>query len=281
MGRPKGSLNKNKKDPEKKLSPEKVKQEVKIPIMEDPLMIFVCRRCNGNFNSTEEYQNHDCPEQTYAVIFEEQKLEEAEQASPEKPKKPRKKKSASNENDENEGKNQSATDVEKKPRKPREKKLKEPVDISCQTCGKNFTRKYHLERHLIHTQCNPGNLVREEFNCEVCGKVFSRVDNLRMHLRAHLGVKSRSRDFQCPYCDKAFYGSSLLNIHIRSHTKVSSYKKKIVKNLFLLNRKSHINVIGKDATKDFRHPELSKSIDEFTQENVLTKYDFKLFYLLK
>lgn len=114
---------------------------------------------------------------------------------------------------------------EKKQRKPYKKREKKPSadksPVHCDTCQKSFTRKYHLERHLVHTSCNPGTFERQEFSCEVCDKKFSRIDNLRMHLRAHLGQKPRSREFQCPYCDKSFYGSSLLNIHVRTHTRNS------------------------------------------------------------
>lgn len=221
MGRTKGSLNKSKKEKEIK-SP--AKQEVKIPILEEPLMIFVCRRCNGNFQTTEAYQSHDCPEQTYAIISEDTQPEPV--ASPKKPRKQsvaKKKKTEVAKEEVTESELLTELEVGKKIRKPYAKKRKESEAIACETCGKTFTRKYHLERHLTHTQCNPGHIQREEFSCEVCGKVFTRVDNLRMHLRAHLGVKTRTRDFQCPYCTKSFYGSSLLNIHIRTHTKVSSY----------------------------------------------------------
>lgn len=224
MGRTKGSVNKNKVKKEK-FKDEKepiniIKTEVHVPILEAPLMVFVCRRCQGNFYSDDEYQTHNCPAQIYAVVSEEPEAEEAPKAQ----KSPRKKKSK----DDEEFVLEADVDADdepkfKKPRKPYKKKEKLPKEksqIACEKCGKSFTRKYHLERHLIHTTCNPGNIEREEFHCEVCNKAFSRIDNLRMHLRAHLGVKSRSRDFQCPYCDKAFYGSSLLNIHIRSHTKV-------------------------------------------------------------
>ncbi|GAB0087643.1 Protein suppressor of hairy wing [Sergentomyia squamirostris] len=89
--------------------------------------------------------------------------------------------------------------------------------FSCQKCGKEFTRKYHLERHLAHTGCEHGR-PKVELPCEVCGKVFSRIDNLREHLRAHMGQNNRRKDYQCPHCEKAFYGLSLLNIHIRTHT---------------------------------------------------------------
>ncbi|XP_059612334.1 zinc finger protein ZFP2 [Phlebotomus argentipes] len=88
---------------------------------------------------------------------------------------------------------------------------------SCQKCGKDFTRKYHLERHLTHTGCDRER-PKVELPCEVCGKVFSRIDNLREHLRGHMGQTLRKKDYQCPHCEKAFYGLSLLNIHIRTHT---------------------------------------------------------------
>lgn len=101
---------------------------------------------------------------------------------------------------------------------------KEAAKISCENCGKTFTRKYHLERHLLHTSCCPEIKTKDHLSCEVCGKSFTRVDNLRMHLRAHLGVKSRSRLFECSYCEKSFYGSSLLNIHIRTHTGDKPFK---------------------------------------------------------
>lgn len=119
---------------------------------------------------------------------------------------------------------------QKKPRKPYKKREKTVVEqpakgpVQCPTCDKTFTRKYHLERHLVHTSCNPGTYEKQEFPCDVCDKRFSRIDNLRMHLRGHLGQKVRSRDFQCQYCEKSFYGSSLLNIHVRTHTKEKPYK---------------------------------------------------------
>lgn len=88
--------------------------------------------------------------------------------------------------------------------------------FSCLKCGKDFTRKYHLERHLNHSSC--GEIPKYLLPCEVCGKEFTRLDNLREHLRYHMGEAKRKRDYQCPHCEKAFYGSSLLNIHIRTHT---------------------------------------------------------------
>lgn len=86
-----------------------------------------------------------------------------------------------------------------------------------QVCGRDFTRKYHLDRHKMFSKCG-SEKNKSALTCQVCSRVFTRIDNLREHLRGHMGQPTRRKDYQCPYCDKSFYGSSLLNIHIRTHT---------------------------------------------------------------
>ncbi|XP_055377811.1 protein suppressor of hairy wing isoform X2 [Condylostylus longicornis] len=88
--------------------------------------------------------------------------------------------------------------------------------FACKKCGNEFTRLYHLKRHIKYSGCD--TKTAEEFVCNVCSKVFHRVDNLRNHLRAHLGEEKNNRDYPCPYCEKSFCGTSTLNIHIRTHT---------------------------------------------------------------
>lgn len=81
--------------------------------------------------------------------------------------------------------------------------------FACDKCGKEFTRKYHLDRHLLYTECDPKQ-AKKKLPCNVCSKEFTRLDNLREHLRSHMGQAQRRKDYQCPYCEKSFYGSSLL-----------------------------------------------------------------------
>lgn len=223
MGRPKGSKNKatsvkeesplQKRKPVLKQEPVEKAEVFAVSVLETPL--FLCRACHCSFETTEEYSQHQCSAQTYTVAIEN-----------EVPYDPTDDHQDEVDIDEAPEETEEIEKPARKPRKPykkREKKANADKDqknpVQCPTCQKTFTRKYHLERHLVHTSCNPGTFERQEFSCEVCDKKFSRIDNLRMHLRAHLGQKSRSRDFQCPYCEKSFYGSSLLNIHVRTHTR--------------------------------------------------------------
>ncbi|XP_063231421.1 gastrula zinc finger protein XlCGF57.1-like [Bacillus rossius redtenbacheri] len=87
---------------------------------------------------------------------------------------------------------------------------------SCSRCNRQFSRKYHLERHVIQTGCD-GN-PKPSHPCQVCGRMFSRKDNLREHLRAHAGQVKQKKKFTCVHCDKVFHGSTLLHIHMRTHT---------------------------------------------------------------
>uniref|UniRef100_A0A3B5QW11 C2H2-type domain-containing protein n=1 Tax=Xiphophorus maculatus TaxID=8083 RepID=A0A3B5QW11_XIPMA len=43
--------------------------------------------------------------------------------------------------------------------------------FSCPSCGKNFSRLGHLERH---NKCHTGE---RPFSCETCGKSFSNMRN--------------------------------------------------------------------------------------------------------
>ncbi|XP_065285679.2 zinc finger protein 568-like isoform X1 [Dermacentor albipictus] len=89
-------------------------------------------------------------------------------------------------------------------------------DLDCPVCGKQFTKKYYLQRHLQMTVCS--GKPPPSHPCEVCGKVYSRKDNLREHLRAHAGEVTRRKKYKCDHCGKTFHGISLLKIHIRVHT---------------------------------------------------------------
>lgn len=90
--------------------------------------------------------------------------------------------------------------------------------VKCGVCLREFTRKYHLERHLL-AGC-PEFKDQPEFQCMDCDKTFHRKDNLRAHVaKAHTGTVKKKKDpYVCMYCNKEFQVNALLSVHVRTHT---------------------------------------------------------------
>ncbi|CAG9857712.1 unnamed protein product [Phyllotreta striolata] len=89
-------------------------------------------------------------------------------------------------------------------------------NVKCLDCNKEFSRKYHLDRHIGQTGCM--GQPRKMYDCRVCDKYFTRKDNLAEHLRNHAGQSKQKKKYTCQYCQKQCQGITLLNVHVRTHT---------------------------------------------------------------
>nr|CAI5851296.1 unnamed protein product [Callosobruchus analis] len=89
----------------------------------------------------------------------------------------------------------------------KEPHLKGKKMFLCNFCGKNYTRKNGLDRHILsHTGVKP-------FECKECGKRYITKDTLKTHILTHTGIKA----FKCQLCGKNFTQSSHLSYHMKRH----------------------------------------------------------------
>ncbi|KAI3362396.1 hypothetical protein L3Q82_012701 [Scortum barcoo] len=75
----------------------------------------------------------------------------------------------------------------------------------CRRCDRVFQ---HLESYVGHLK------EHRQFLCLVCGKGFSQKSNLTRHVHVHTGVKP----FRCPLCHKTFSQKATLQDHLNLHT---------------------------------------------------------------
>ncbi len=114
----------------------------------------------------------------------------------------------------------------------------------CEICGKSFTRKYSLNRHINCTHTKT-----EIFNCTECDLTFTRKDHLRRHLHeVHLNLRS----YKCKYCNRKFNQSGTLQRHIRSaHLKEKAFNCRFCNSSFKRKDtlKRHIDCVHKNTRK--------------------------------
>lgn len=84
----------------------------------------------------------------------------------------------------------------------------------CETCGKEFTKRYKYKDHIIiHSDIR-------KFLCNQCGAAFKTKTSLTIHEVRHGTVKP----FKCEDCGKAYFTKSALAVHTRTHTGEKPYQ---------------------------------------------------------
>ncbi|XP_018088359.1 zinc finger and BTB domain-containing protein 6 isoform X1 [Xenopus laevis] len=81
----------------------------------------------------------------------------------------------------------------------------------CPKCPRGFL---HLENYMRHLK------MHKLFLCLQCGKTFTQKKNLNRHIRGHMGI----RPFQCSVCLKTFTAKSTLQDHMNIHSGDRPYK---------------------------------------------------------
>lgn len=95
---------------------------------------------------------------------------------------------------------------------------------SCNICGKNFTRKDYLRKHLKRHHVSAKQ--SEKLNCHICGKLVLR---LKRHMKT---VHSKNKPFKCTECNQSYQFKCYLVQHVNE--KHLGEKRKRVSHLCVL-----------------------------------------------
>lgn len=99
-----------------------------------------------------------------------------------------------------------------------DKQSPEISQLVCESCGKQFRKKYLLEQHLFKVH----NLEREPLCCTYCNYKTPIKANLERHVALHLNTES---EFVCEHCGKTYSSTASLKDHISyMHVNVSNEK---------------------------------------------------------
>ena len=126
--------------------------------------------------------------------------------------------------------------------------------LTCPQCGKAFTRKDMLARHIS----SHGNTT---FTCEICNKQFTRKDNMIAHRRIH-----ERPGIPCTECSESF--SSLFNLN--QHKRTQHQNPPIIKKRKSVQprRSRALNVFS----STYFHPEEESSVDiSIFQKSITSK----------
>lgn len=128
----------------------------------------------------------------------------------------------------------------------------------CHVCGKSFTRKRYLSRHVMrHEETS------KKFTCQICGWKFFERQKLRLHLETHKPTDQQSLPYKCSLCDRQFHNKAGWSDHMNGHAGKRPWKCDACEAAFTYRGalKRHQNVHRekqykcKTCSKEFAHKE--------------------------
>ncbi|XP_072048333.1 uncharacterized protein [Amphiura filiformis] len=96
----------------------------------------------------------------------------------------------------------------------------------CEHCGKNFTRKLSVSRHIKNVHSGS----QKQYKCHVCDKVYKDYSNFQQHVNGkHKGIFK----YTCANCGKGYNRLMQFKVHMSTHTGKMLFKCEICSEEFL------------------------------------------------
>ena len=76
----------------------------------------------------------------------------------------------------------------------------------CETCGKVFSLKGNLKKHLKHVHKGI-----KAYKCYICSRTFSQKGNLKIHISS---VHEGAKNYKCDHCNQRFSQAGNLKQHL-------------------------------------------------------------------
>lgn len=109
-----------------------------------------------------------------------------------------------------------------------------PFVCSVESCGKSYTRSWHLRRHVekAHQSAKDEEKQSQTFPCTwtSCNKQYSSRDALNKHVarvhegREHVGRERPGERLSCTFCGLSFAKHTRLKAHLFQHTGERHFK---------------------------------------------------------
>nr|XP_023014901.1 uncharacterized protein LOC111504553 isoform X1 [Leptinotarsa decemlineata] len=88
-----------------------------------------------------------------------------------------------------------------------------PEKVVCECCGKSFTWKSNLQRHILSVHEQKKNINQKEYACDICSRKFSKKFNLNRHISFHRKNNNTTSNTTQPiHCCMCSYTSPLKTI---------------------------------------------------------------------
>ena len=130
-----------------------------------------------------------------------------------------------------------------------EREREKDIKIQClENTLKNLNDKIKNVEELLQVTQSKSIKEGKQSNCKECGKIFSCKTDLTRHIKI-----THPKEFKCKICEKTFCDSWKLELHSKLHTEILPFKCHVCQKLFFVEWRLRKHVLGHDKERKCCH----------------------------